>query len=186
MPFVFLAAVAAATAYLLRSSQLQISAGSREDFSPTGIRSRLARPGRVGIRGWLLVYVLGLAAELGHGLALTIGSLVIYSKPSLAGLHSFVPFWALLIYVISNLGLVTYGLVLLVLMSRQRKAAIAHNILFNALSIAFLVIWFFLGAKSPVGTVVDALPGLAAIAYFSRSQRVQNTFTSGPANNDVH
>ena len=138
----------------------------------------------MGIRGWLLLYMVGLAAELAHGLALTIGSLVIYAKPSLAGLHSFIPLWALLIYVVSNVGLVAYGVVLFVLMSRERRAAIAHNILFNALSIAFLVIWFFLSAKSPVGTVVDSLPGLAAIAYFSRSRRVRNTFTSAAASND--
>ena len=132
----------------------------------------------MAIRGWLLLYVLGLAAQLAHGLALTIGSLVIYAKPSLAGLHSFIPLWALLIYVVSNLGLVAYGAALFVLMSRGRKAAIAHNILFNALSIAFLIVWFLLSAKSPIGTVVDALPGLAAIAYFSRSRRVRSTFTN--------
>jgi len=122
--------------------------------------------------------MVGLAAELAHGLALTFGSLIIYAKPSLAGLDSAIPLWALLIYVVSNLGLVAYGLVLFGLMSRERKAAIVHNILFNALSIAFLVIWFSLSAKSPIGTVVDALPGLAAIAYFSRSRRVRNTFTA--------
>ena len=94
--------------------------------------------------------------------------------------------WALLIYVISNLGLVAYGVVLFALMSRERKAAIANNILFNALSIAFLVIWFFLSAKSPIGTVVDSLPGLAAIAYFARSRRVRNTFTNAATNNDLH
>ncbi len=146
----------------------------------------MAQPNLVGIGGWLLLYMVGLAAELAHGLALTIGSLVIYTKPSLVGLHSFIPVWALLIYVISNLGLVAYGVVLFVLMSRERKAAIANNILFNALSIAFLVIWFFLSAKSPIGTVVDSLPGLAAIAYFSRSRRVRNTFTNAATNNDLH
>lgn len=130
--------------------------------------------------------MVGLAAELAHGLALTIGSLVVYAKPSLAGLHSFIPLWALLIYVVSNLGLVAYGGVLFVLMSRERRAAIANTILFNALSIAFLVIWFFLSAKSPIGTVVDSLPGLAAIAYFCRSRRVRNTFTSAATNNDLH
>jgi hypothetical protein len=51
---------------------------------------------------------------------------------------------------------------------------------FNALSVAFLVSWFFLGAKSPIGTVVDSLPALAAIAYFCRSRRVWNTFTALP------
>lgn len=183
MPFVFLAAVATATVYVLRGSRPQTSAAAGGVFAPLGIRAgSAARPGLVGIRGWLLLYVLGLAAELAHGLALTVGSLVIYSQPSLAGLHSFIPLWALLVYVVSNLGLVAYGVALFVLMSRERKAAIAHNILFNALSIAFLVIWFFLSAKSPVGTVVDALPGFAAIAYFARSQRVRNTFTRAAAN----
>jgi hypothetical protein len=92
----------------------------------------------------------------------------------------------LLIYVVSNLALIAYGLALCVLMTNQQQVAIAHNILFNALSIVFLVIWFCLSAKSPVGTVVDSLPGLAAVAYFSRSQRVRNTFTHTASNNDVH
>lgn len=140
----------------------------------------------MGIRGWLLLYMIGLAVELAHGLALTIGSLVIYAKPSLAGLHSFIPLWALLIYVVSNLGLVAYGMVLFALMSRARRTAIANNIIFNTLSIAFLVVWFFLGAKSPIGTVVDSLPALAAIAYFSRSRRVRNTFTNAATNNAAH
>ena len=187
MSFVFLVAVAAVTVYIWRSRHPQAAAGAPGVFSPTGIRAgSWAQTKLVGIRGWLLLYMVGLAAELAHGLALTIGSLVIYSKPSLAGLHSFIPLWALLIYVISNLGLVAYGVVLFALMSRERKAAIAHNIVFNTLSIAFLVTWFFLSAKSPIGTVVDALPGLAAIAYFSRSRRVRNTFTNATTSNDYH
>jgi len=95
MPFVFLVAAAAATVYFLRLR--------RQETAPsTSGGSWLApqvRPALVGISGWLLVYVVGLAIELAHGLALTIGSVVIYSKPSLAGLHSFIPLWALLIYV---------------------------------------------------------------------------------------
>ena len=139
MPFVFLVAVAAATVYLSRIRRPETTAGTLGIFSLAGIRSgSVAHPKLVGIRGWLLLYMVGLAAELAHGLALTIGSLVIYSKPSLAGLHSFIPLWALLIYVISNLGLVAYGVVLFVLMSKERRAAIANTILFNALSIAFL------------------------------------------------
>jgi hypothetical protein len=94
--------------------------------------------------------------------------------------------WALLIYVVSNLGLLAYGVVLLVLMSRERRSAIANNILFNALSIVFLVVWFVLSAKSPTGTVVDSLPGLVAIAYFSRSRRVRNTFTNAATTTDLH
>ena len=187
VPFVFLAAVAAAAVYLVGSKRPEISAGALGVFSPSGIHTASGESTRlIGIRGWLLIYVLGLAAELAHALALTIGSLVIYAKPSLAGLHSFIPLWALLIYVASNYGLVAYGVALFVLMSRERKAAIANTILFNVLSIAFLVVWFLLSAKSPVGTVVDALPGLAAIAYFSRSRRVRNTFTTAATNNDLH
>ena len=129
--------------------------------------------------------MVGLAAELAHGLALTIGSLVIYAGPSLEGVHSVIPWWALLIYVVSNVGLLAYGVALFMLMSRERRAAIAHNILFNALSVAFLVTWFFLSAKSPIGTVVDSLPGLVAIAYFSCSRRVRNTFTNAATNNDL-
>jgi Protein of unknown function (DUF2569) len=179
MPFVFLAGVAAATAYLWRGRHPQTASGAPGGFSLPAIRSGpVAQPSLVGIRGWLALYMLGLAAELAHDLALSIGSLVIYAKPSLAGLHSFIPLWALLIYVLSNLGLVAYGVVLFALMSRGRKAAIAHNILFNALAITFLLVWFFLSAKSPIGTVVDSLPGFAAIAYFSRSRRVRKTFTA--------
>ena len=185
MPFVFLFACAAATVYVLRGRRTATAAGALGVFSPARLRSgSRAQPNLVGIRGWLLLYVFGLAAEVAHGLALTVGSLVIYSKPSLAGLHTFIPLWALLIYVGSNLGLIAYGVVLFFMISRERKAAIAHNVLFNSLSIAFLVTWFFLSAKSPVGTVVDSLPGLAAIAYFARSRRVRNTFTNSAANND--
>jgi hypothetical protein len=177
--FAFLVAAIAAAAYVLRGRRAETAPRAVRASSPTAVGAgSQARPRLVGIRGWLLLYMVGLALELAHGLALTIGSLVIYTEPSLAGLHSFIPFWALLLYVLSNLGLVAYGAALFVLMSRERRAAIAHNILFNALSIAFLVIWFLLSAKSPVGTFVDSLPGLAAIAYFSCSQRVRNTFTA--------
>ena len=179
MPFVFLVAVAAATAYLLRMRRAETAAEALGVVSPTGIRSGSGSRSRlVGIRGWLLLYMMGLAAEVAHSLALATGAMVIYTKPSLAGLHSFIPLWALLIYVVSNLGLVAYGVALFVLMSRERKDAIAHNILFNVLSIMFLVIWFSLSAKSPIGTVVDSLPAVAAIVYFSRSRRVRNTFTA--------
>jgi hypothetical protein len=165
----------------LRNRHLQPAPSAGGGFSLTTIRSAVvAQPSLVGIRGWLALYVVGLAAELAHGLALTVGSLVIYARPSLVGLHSFIPFWALLIYVVSNLALVAYGVVLFVLMRRERKTAIRHNILFNALSIAFLFIWFFLSAKSPIGTVGDSLPALAAIAYFCRSRRVHKTFRALP------
>ena len=128
MPIVFLVAAAAATVYFLRLRRRETAPSTSGGFWPAS----QVRPALVGISGWLLVYVVCLAIELAHGLALTIGSVVIYSKPSLAGLHSFIPLWALLIYVISNLGLVAYGVALFALMSRARKAAITHNIVFNA------------------------------------------------------
>ena len=179
MPFVFLAAASAATVYILRLRRSQTAPSTSGGLWPDS----QVRPALVGISGWLLVYVVALAIELAHGLALTIGSVVIYSKPSLVGLHSFIPLWALLIYVISNLGLVAYGVTLFVLMYRGRKAAITHNIVFNALSIAFLLVWFSLSEKSPFGTIVDSLPGVLAVGYFVRSRRVRNTFltTSAPS-----
>jgi hypothetical protein len=131
----------------------------------------------VGNRGWLLIYIVCLVAQLVHDLALTIASVIIYADPSSAGRGSSIPLGALLVYVVSNLGLVAYGVVLLVLMRAKRRAAIANNMLFNALAVVFLMFWFFLGAKSPIGTVVDSLPGLVGIAYFSRSRRVRNTYS---------
>jgi hypothetical protein len=191
VPIILLVAGLAGIAYLLRDKRPETGLRGLGVVSPAALHGpgtpavvartfrsySGAKPRLVGIRGWLLLYMVGLAAELAHGMELTIGSLIIYAKPSLAGLHSFIPLWALLIYVVSNLGLVAYGVVLFVLMLMKRRAAIANNILFNALSVAFLVSWFLLGAKSPLGTVVDCVPGLVAIAYFTRSQRVRNTFT---------
>ncbi len=176
MPFVFLVTAVAATVYILRLRRAETAPSTFGGFWPAS----QVRP-LVGIRGGLLVYVVGLALELAHGLALTIGSVVIYSKPSLVGLHSFIPLWALLIYVASNLGLVVYGVALFVMMSRERKAAISHTIVFNALSIAFLLVWFSLNAKSPFGTLVDSLPGVLAVGYFIRSRRVRNTFSASSA-----
>jgi hypothetical protein len=81
--------------------------------------------------------------------------------------------------------LVVYGAGVFRLMVNGRKAAIAHNVLFSALSVLFLAVWFVLSAKSSFGTAVDALPGLAAIAYISRSRRVRNTFTA-PSGAESH
>ena len=71
MPVVFLAAVAAAIAYLLHVRRAESSSLALAGCSPTvtlssfGWRTRLE-----GIRGWVLLYVVALAAELTHGLAL--------------------------------------------------------------------------------------------------------------------
>lgn len=143
-----------------------------------------------GIRGWLLVYVVVLAFLTVHGIALTIASIIIYSKPSAAGLatvaplKSFSPLSSLLFYVITNVLLVIYAVVLYILMFQRRKAAIAHNIAFNTLSVLLLVAWHFIGEKSNIGTFVDALPNLVSLWYFLVSKRVRNTFTIGYRHSD--
>jgi hypothetical protein len=129
-----------------------------------------------GVRGWLLVYTISLAYLLLHGAALTIASLVIHAHPALAGLRSFVPLRFLVFYVATNVLLILYAIRLFVLMARKRRAAIAHNVMFNVLGAVFLLAWHVLGEKSNVGTVVDTLPYLIGLAYILRSRRVRNTF----------
>jgi hypothetical protein len=131
---------------------------------------------RAGLRGWLLVYMAGLVVLALHGLGLTVAVVVIYANPSLAGLTSFVPLGWLLFYVVTNVVLAIYTAVLLVLMLQHRKAAIANNIVFNLLSVLFVVLWHLVGEKSLVGTVVDSLPGLVGLGYVLISKRVRGTF----------
>jgi hypothetical protein len=136
------------------------------------------------IRGWLLVYVVVLAFITVHGMALTTASIIIYIKPSAAGVTSFAPLKslsplsALLFYDITNALLIIYAIVLLILMFRRKKTAIVHNIIFNAVSVLLLVGWHFAGQKSNVGTFVDALPSLVSLWYFLVSKRVRTTFTN--------
>jgi hypothetical protein len=122
------------------------------------------------------VYMAGLVVQALHGLVLTVAAVVIYAKPALAGLTSFGPLGWLLFYVVANVVLAVYTAVLLVLMLQHRKAAIANNIVFNFLSVLFLVMWHLLGEKSLVGTVVDSLPGLVGLGYVLTSKRVRGTF----------
>jgi hypothetical protein len=112
-----------------------------------------------------------------HGLALTIAAIVFYTHPSFAGSQPFVPLGGLLFYVVTNLILAVYTVILLVLIAKRRRAAIAHNIIFNLASIAFVVCWHVLGEKSVVGIFVDSLPALIGFLYISRSDRVRRTFT---------
>jgi hypothetical protein len=114
-----------------------------------------------------------------RGIELTVAAIIIFSDPSIAGLHSFVPLGSLLFYVITNAIAASYTIVLFFLMFRNRHSAIVNNIIFNALSVSFVVAWRFLGEKSHVGTVVDVLPGLVGLCYFFTSKRVRKTFTSG-------
>jgi len=144
---------------------------ARTPAQPIGQRAALPK-----VRGWLLVYIACLAALLMHGAVLTIGSIVIYAHPAAAGLNSFVPLGFLLLYVMTNIILIAYAIFLFVLMARRRRSAIMHNIVFNVLSVAFLVTWHVFGEKSNFGTLVDSVPNLVGAAYFTLSRRVRNTF----------
>lgn len=128
------------------------------------------------LRGWLLVYIVGLFIQTLHGLGLTVGAVIIYTNPARAGLTSFVPLGALLFYVVTNLALALYAVVVLALMFRRRKATIANSIVLNCLAVLDLVSWHFLGEKSPLGTIVDSLPSAAGLVYILRSRRVRATF----------
>src|SRR5260370_19368724 len=139
----------------------------------------------VGIRGWLLVYVGVIGFLTVHAIGLTVASVIIYDKSATAGLatvaslKAFSPLSSVLFYGITNVLLIIYAVVLYVLMFGRRKAAISHNITFNALSVLLLVAWHFAGEKSNVGTFVDALPNLVSLWYFLVSKRVRNTFIIG-------
>ena len=139
----------------------------------------------VGIRGWLLVYVVVLGFLTLHTIGLTVASVIVYNKGATAGLAATVaPLKAfslssVLFYSITSMLLIIYAVVLYILMFRRRRAAILHNIIFNALSVLLLVAWHFAGEKSNVGTFVDALPNLVSLWYFLVSKRVRNTFIIG-------
>ena len=128
------------------------------------------------IRGWLIVYLVVLAGLAAHGLELTIASLIIAADPSLAGLASFVPAPALVFYVTSNALLILYTVYLFVLMLRRKRSAIAHNVVFNALSVAFLLAWHVFHMKSTLGVAIDTIPNIVMAAYILTSKRVERTF----------
>lgn len=136
-----------------------------------------ATGGPPGISGWLLVYVIGRVGLLLHQLQLTVGALVIFADPAVAGLRTFVPLASLLIYEATNWLLVGLTVVALLLIRRKSRAAISVNLALSGLWLAALVIWQFLGLKSPAGTIIDATPALFGLWYFVVSRRVRNTFT---------
>jgi Protein of unknown function (DUF2569) len=130
-----------------------------------------------GIGGWLLVYVIGRVALLPHQLQLTLGAIVIFADPAVAGLRTYVPLSSLLLYEATNWLLVGLTVVALVLIRRRSRAAIPVNLALSGLWFAALVVWQFLGLKSPAGTIIDATPALFGLWYFLTSKRVRNTFT---------
>jgi len=144
---------------------------------PSEVRTSACRAGSPsGLRGWLLVYMIGLVIQALHGLGLTVGAIVIFADPGQAGLMSLVPLGPLLFYISTNIILAGYTAVVLSLMVRRRKAAIVNSIVLNFLPVLLLTLWHVFGEKSPVGTIVDSLPGLAGLAYILSSKRVRGTF----------
>ena len=94
----------------------------------------------VAIRGWLLVYMIGLVIQALHGLVLTVGAVVIFADPARAGLTLFIPLGALLFYVTTNIVVAIFTTVVLALMIRRRKAAIVNSIVLNCLTVLFLML----------------------------------------------
>jgi hypothetical protein len=125
-----------------------------------------------------MVYIAVVAGLLAHAALLTVGAIVVYSDPAAAGLRSFVPLGALLFYAATNVGLILYGAVLFVMMRRRRRSFIANNVVFNLLSVAFLLAWHLIGEKSNIGTLIDSAPNLVGAAYILLSRRVRSTFIS--------
>jgi hypothetical protein len=134
-----------------------------------------------GVGGWLLVYVLGRVGLLLHQFQLTVGAIVIYADPAVAGLRTSVPVGAFLFYEITNWLLVGLTVLALVLIRRKSPTAIAVNLALSGLWLVALVVWQFLGLKSAAGTIIDATPAIFGLGYFLRSGRVRKTFvrTSG-------
>lgn len=132
-------------------------------------------PKPIGIPSGLLLYAVLLMYLVVHGLWLSVASIVIYHDPSLAGLNTYLPLKFEVTYVVTNLVLVFYTTVLVILIFKHRHSAILHNAVLAALNIVFLVLWHLFGAKSSIGTLVDSLPGLVGILYFLTSERVKNT-----------
>ncbi len=147
--------------------------------SPTDDAVRQVPAPRLG--GLLVGYVVLLVVLLIHGIGLTIAALVIEANPSLVGMTDLGPDSHVVFYVVTNCLLAAYTLVLLWLICTKRRAAIVHNYLYCAISIGCLVAWNALGMKSPIGTVIDSLPGVVGILYFANSTRVKRTLRHRPS-----
>jgi hypothetical protein len=121
--------------------------------------------------------MIGRAGLLLHQLQLTVGAIVISADSALAGLRTFMPLSALLLYEATNWLLVGLTVLALVLIRRRSAAAISLNLALCGLWLAALTAWQFLGLKSPAGTIIDATPALFGLGYFLISRRVRNTCT---------
>ena len=87
------------------------------------------------------------------------------------------PLSAFLVYEVTNWLVVGLTVLAFVLIRRRSRAAIWVNLALSGLWLAALVVWQFVGLKSPAGTIIDATPALFGLWYFLTSRRVRNTFT---------
>jgi threonine/homoserine efflux transporter RhtA len=60
-------------------------------------------------------------------------------------------------------------------MLRRKRSAIAHNVVFHVLSVAFLLGWHALRMKSALGVAIDVVPDVVMAAYIVTSRRVRRT-----------
>lgn len=130
-------------------------------------------PLRIG--GFLAFYLLVLGYLIVHGLGLTIAAIIINANPSLAGVSEPLPWAYIAFYVVTNVILAGYSLLVMRLIIGKRRSAVAHNAIWAILTVVFLVIWHFLGMKSTLGVLIDSLPGLVGTLYLLRSHRVRQT-----------
>ena len=95
--------------------------------------------------------MIGRAGLLLHQLQLTVGAIVIFADPAVAGLRTFVPLSAFLLYEVTNWLVVGLTVLAFVLIRRRSRAAIWVNLALSGLWLAALVVWQFVGLKSPAG-----------------------------------
>ncbi|MEV4569392.1 hypothetical protein AB0K12_36985 [Nonomuraea sp. NPDC049419] len=130
-------------------------------------------PRRVG--GLLAAYVVAHGILIVHGLGLALAAVIVNANPALGGLSEPAPWGSIIFYVVSNVFLAAYSVVVMRLILNKRKSAVVNNAVWAISTVVFLLIWYFLGMKSPLGVVIDSLPGLVGMAYLARSRRVKET-----------
>lgn len=85
------------------------------------------------------------------------------------------PWSHLAFYVVTNVVLAAYSVLIIRLVVRKRRSAIVHNAVWAVSTVVLLVAWHLLGMKSLTGVVVDSVPGLVGVVYLARSSRARRT-----------
>jgi len=151
-----------------------------------------------GIGGWLILPMLGLIIvpiRLGALMfstyvpIFTEGAWNVLTTPGSGSYHSL---WAplLLLEIASNIVFIVASIILLIIMFRKHYSFPKWMIIYFAANLAFVGIDFFAGDLIPaiaakqdpesLKELIRSVVGAAIwIPYFTKSQRVQNTFTAG-------